>query len=67
MRRAGVILAQSLVALLGVAAVFFSLLSEIMGPSFVAADRARLFAVVVIVLTTAAVVIAELKRVQCHG
>lgn len=62
MRRAGVILAQSLTALLGVAGVCFSLLAEIMGPSFTAADRARLLALIAIVLITAAVVIAELKR-----
>jgi hypothetical protein len=62
MRRTGVILAQSLTALLGVAGVCFSLLAEIMGPSFAAADRARLLAVAAIGLITAAVVIAELKR-----
>ena len=62
MRRTGVILAQSLAALLGVAAVCFSLMAEIMGPSFAAADRARLLALVAIALITAAVVIAELKR-----
>ena len=62
MRRIGVILAQSLAALLGVAAVCFSVLEQIMGPSYVAADRARLLALIAIVLITAAVVIAELKR-----
>ena len=62
MRRIGVIAAQSVAAVLGFGLVFVSLLNEIMGPSFAAADRARLFALITIVLLTAAVVILEFKR-----
>jgi len=61
-RRIGTIVAQSLAAVLGVGLVFVSLLDEIMGPSFAAADRARIFALIAIALLTAAVVVAELKR-----
>src|SRR6187402_1930040 len=62
MRRLGVIVAQSVAAVLGFGLVFVSLLDEIMGPSFAAADRARIFALIAIALLTAAVVVAELKR-----
>jgi hypothetical protein len=62
MRRAGILIAQLVAGLVGVGLVFVSFLDEIMGPSFAAADRARILALIVIAALTAAVVVPVVKR-----
>lgn len=62
MRRIGVIVAQSVAAVLGVAIVAASIIPQIMAPSYAAADSARLHALLAIVLMTAAVLIPEFNR-----